>query len=262
MDNLNPAVPSSSATPTGTPPPEGWAVGAGRGAAWWGEGWRLFKASPWVWIALLIVFIVIALVLAVIPIIGQIALTLFYPVLVGGVLMGTRELDRGGELSVGDLFRCFSYKLGPLVILSLLYLAGWFVIWIVVVALVVAVLGAGSIGALAAGDASQAGMAILASLGTGALIVVLVGALLVIPLMMAYWFAPALIVLRGAEPIAAMKTSFRACLRNIPPFLVYGIVGFVLAIVAAIPFGLGWLVVAPMAVASTYAAYVDIFGRS
>jgi len=94
------------------------------------------------------------------------------------------------------------------------------------------------------------------------LVVMLVMLLLVVPLLMAYWFAPALVVFRGDAPWAAMKTSFRACLRNMPPFLVYGIVGFLLAIAASIPFGLGWFIVAPMTAASLYASYVDVFGRS
>jgi uncharacterized membrane protein len=56
-----------------------------------------------------------------------------------------------------------------------------------------------------------------------------------------------------------MKASFVACLRNIVPFLVYGVILFVLAIVASIPFGLGWLVLGPVMAASLYAGYRDIF---
>ncbi len=77
---------------------------------------------------------------------------------------------------------------------------------------------------------------------------------------MAIWFAPALVVLRGDEPFAAMKTSFNACLRNVVPFLVYGLVGLLLAILATIPLGLGWFVLAPVYAASIYAGYKDIFG--
>jgi len=264
VDNVNSAVPQTAPegpAPSAVPPPEGWAVGAGRGASWWGEGWRLFKATPWVWLAILIVFCLLMFGMALIPVIGQIATTLFGPVFVGGVLVGTRNLDRGGELSVGDLFRCFGYKLGPLIILSLLYVLCWIVVWLIGAAVIVGVVGAGSLGALMAGDPSEAGLAILSSIGTGSLIVLLLVLLLVVPLLMAYWFAPALIVFRGDAPWAAMKTSFRASLRNVPPFLLYGIVGILLAIVASIPLGLGWLIVAPMAAASVYASYVDVFGR-
>jgi uncharacterized membrane protein len=80
-----------------------------------------------------------------------------------------------------------------------------------------------------------------------------------VPLLMAYWFAPALVIMHGVAPIAAMKASFGACLRNILPFLVYGIVMMVLAFLAMIPVGLGMLVWIPLSFTSTYAAYRDIF---
>lgn len=243
------------------PPPGGWAVGAGRGASWWGKGWRLFTASPWVWLAITILFLAIIIGLAIIPLLGQIASMLLHPVLGAGVILGCRALDRGGELTVGHLFAGFNDKLVPLVILALLYFAGWLVIWVVAVALIVGAIGVGSVTALLSGDALQAGVAMIAAIGITAIVVLLVAALLAVPLLMAYWFAPALIVLRGDEPLAAMKTSFNACLRNIPPFLVYGLLGVVFALAASIPLALGWFVLAPVYAASVYASYIDIFGE-
>ena len=76
---------------------------------------------------------------------------------------------------------------------------------------------------------------------------------------MATWFAPALIVLHELAPIAALKASFYACLRNWIPFLIYGLAMLVLGILAAIPVGLGFLVLIPVLVASVYTAYRDIF---
>ena len=38
------------------------------------------------------------------------------------------------------------------------------------------------------------------------------------------WFAPALVALRGATAVDAMKASFMSCLRNWVPFLVYGLI--------------------------------------
>ena len=98
---------------------------------------------------------------------------------------------------------------------------------------------------------------------SSAFLVVMVGALLFLllflPLIMAVWFAPALVVLRGLEPWAAMKQSFSGCLQNIVPFLIYGLIGIVLAILATIPLALGWLVVGPLTIASVYTSYCDIF---
>jgi uncharacterized membrane protein len=98
---------------------------------------------------------------------------------------------------------------------------------------------------------------------TSAVIAVLLGCLffllLLLPLVMAIWFAPALIMLAGLSPVEAMKASFAGCLRNVVPFLVYGLIGVLLAIVASIPLGLGWFVLVPVAIASIYASYCDIF---
>ena len=80
-----------------------------------------------------------------------------------------------------------------------------------------------------------------------------------VPLAMAVWFAPALVVFRNVAPLEAMKASFFACLKNIVPFLVYGVILFVLCIVAMIPFGLGMLVMMPVMMGSVYASYVEIF---
>lgn len=232
----------------------------GRGVAWWGDAWRLFVASPWIWIAITVLFVVVMATLAFIPMLGSLASSVLAPVLLGGVFAGCRALDRGGELTVGHLFRGFSDRLGPLVIVGLFYLAGSFVIAAVFIALLLGVVGVGGISALMTGDPVQAGFAMLASLGVGALLAVFVAMLLGVPLLMAYWFAPALVALRDDEPFAAMKTSFRACLANMIPFLVYGLLGVGLAIIATIPMGLGWLVLAPVTMASLYTSYKDIFG--
>jgi uncharacterized membrane protein len=76
---------------------------------------------------------------------------------------------------------------------------------------------------------------------------------------MAYWFAPALVAIDGLSALAAMKLSFIGCIRNVLPFLLYGIVMFVLTILASIPLLLGLLVLLPVMIASMYTAYRDIY---
>jgi uncharacterized membrane protein len=92
------------------------------------------------------------------------------------------------------------------------------------------------------------------------LIAMLLVAALSVPLYMATWFAPVLIVLEDLSASAALKASFFACLSNWLPFLVYSIVLLVLGVVAAIPAGLGYLILVPVLIASVYTAYRDIFG--
>ena len=101
-----------------------------------------------------------------------------------------------------------------------------------------------------------------AMLGPGAGLGVLAALALLVPLLMAYWFAPALVVLRNMGAIEAMKTSFAASLKNIVPFLIYGAVMFVLFVLATIPLMLGFLVMLPLAFISYYTSYKDVFEQA
>jgi uncharacterized membrane protein len=230
---------------------EGRAVPASNGWKWITDGWELFKRQPGTWILLLIVFVLLSVVIAVIPILGSIASNILWPVFAGGILLGCRELDQGGELAVGHLFAGFREHFGKLAVIGILYL----VALIVVVLVAFAITGAGiGFGALMGTERAGAEVNV-----TAILLGVLVGLALIVPVVMAVWFAPTLIVLNDLGVGDAVKASFGACLRNIIPFLVYGAIGMGLAIVASIPLGLGWLVLGPTLAASVYAAYRDIF---
>ena len=232
----------------------GRAVDAGRGWTWIADGFGLFKKAPGMWIALAIVLLVIVVVLSFVNTIfflGSIATLLLMPVFVGGMMLGCRALQGGGELEVGHLFAGFKEHTGNLIVLGALnILAG-----IVVMIPVLVIVGAGTIFGVMRGDAAG-----VAAMGGSFMLAGLVALALSIPIYMALWFAPALVVLRGLAPVAAVKASFFGCLKNVVPFLIYGIVLLVLGIVAAIPLGLGWLVLGPVAIASIYVAYRDIYG--
>ncbi|HXV06850.1 MAG TPA: BPSS1780 family membrane protein [Burkholderiales bacterium] len=225
----------------------GRAVPAGHGVSWLGEGWRLFKESPLIWIVNVILFLVITVAVQVVPIVGGIAGALLAPVLGAGLMIGAHALRHGETLEVGHLFAGFRQNTGALVLVGVVYLVG--VIAIVVVAMLL--MGASFVGLMAGGGEPV--------LGPGLILAILIGVALAIPLAMAYWFAPALVALNGLSAIEAMKMSFWGCLKNILPFLVYGLVALVAAIVATIPLALGWLVLGPVLAASMYASYRDIF---
>jgi uncharacterized membrane protein len=76
---------------------------------------------------------------------------------------------------------------------------------------------------------------------------------------MAVWFAPALVVFQGKSAVDAMKESFSGCMRNVMPFLIYGVVMLVFSVLASIPLLLGWLVLGPVLAASLYTSYKDIY---
>ncbi len=231
---------------------EGQAVGAGNGWQWIADAWGYFARQPGVWIALAVIFVVIAVVLNMIPVIGSLALALLAPVFAGGIALGCRAMHEGGELEIAHLFAGFKHNTGKLVMIGVLNLAAWFVIGLVIV-----VVGGASLAALVMGG--DPGAARVAA-STGIIVLaLLIGLALAVPVYMALWFAAPLVALNDFDTVAALKTSFFACVRNIVPFLLYGIVLFAAAIIASIPFGLGWLVLGPVLAASVYTAYRDIF---
>jgi uncharacterized membrane protein len=99
----------------------------------------------------------------------------------------------------------------------------------------------------------------IGSLGVGFFILLAIGLIGAFLIAMAYWFAPALVVLDAEEPIAALKKSFMGCWINVLAFLVYGLIYIGLAIVASIPFGLGWFVLGPMIAGSCFAGWRQIY---
>jgi uncharacterized membrane protein len=235
--------------------PGGQKVPAAQGWSWIADGWTLFKAAPGLWIGMILVLIVIMVALALLPFIGPIAQTLLTPVFMGGIALGCRAIDDGRGLEFNHLFAGFKERFGTLISVGALYLAGFVVIMVVVMLIA----GAGVV-ALMMGGGEQPDLA-----QTGAVMGLLLGALIAvalsIPLVMAIWFAAPLVMFQGLGAIEAMKASFTGCLRNIVPFLVYGIIGFVLAVLATIPLGLGWLVLAPVLAASVYTGYRNIYLR-
>jgi uncharacterized membrane protein len=263
MDSPNsPPVPGSPAeAETPAPPPR--LLAAGEGAAWWGESWRIFCAAPGAWLAIFVVFVVLSIGLVFIPIVGSIVHTVLTPVFFGGVMLGCDALARGRPLTIGHLFEGFQgARFAPLLVLGLLWLAVLFVLAIVMVATVFLTLGASGLAALLGYGATTAiDYAALLSAGMSVFIVGIVAVVVALLVAMAYWFAPALVVLDGEAPIAALQKSFIASWRNFGAFLLYGVIYIGLAIVATIPLGLGWFVLGPMLVGSCYAGWRTIFGR-
>lgn len=226
-----------------------------RGAGWILDGFTYFKQAPLSWIGVLVLFIVIYIVLGLIPIIGGLVGQLLLPVFFGGLMLGCHAQAQGNKFSINHLFAGFSEHGSPLVILGLLYLLGMILITIMIVVLLFILPGGFELfEQLDAGNTEFPRSMVVIML-----IILLSAFALYIPLLMAYWFAPVLIVLHGMSPVEAMKTSFRGCLYNILPFLVYGIVAMVLFFIAMIPLMLGLLVLFPMLFASVYIAYRDIY---
>lgn len=232
----------------------GKALPAGAGMEWITGGWQLFVRAPLMWIVAIVILFVIAMVLAFIPFLGSLAFQLGQSVFAGGLIAACRNLERGGEFELEHLFAGFKVRFVPLLIVGLIFL----VASLVLVLLFFLVAGLSLLPAFLSGD-SEAMQAALAGGVIGMMLGSLVMLALFVPVMAAYWFAPALVMMHDMQPVEAMRASFFASFRNFVPFLVYGIVMFIAAIVAVIPFGLGMLVWVPVAIASNYVGYRQIF---
>ena len=239
------AVPGSF-TPGGRPRP------AGNGWTWIADGWRMFMKAPGIWIAVVVVMMVIALAANFIPLVGPIAMMILTPVFVGGLLLGCRALDQGGELEFRHLFAGFQAQTGNLVVLGAIY----FGLMLAIMLVVGLITGAGMFAMLSGGGQNPGAVgAAFATFAVG----MLLGLALTVPVAMLLWFAPALVMLNQIAPVEAMKQSWSGCLKNMVPFLIYGGVLFLLAIVASLPFLLGWLALGPVMAASIYTSYRDIY---
>jgi hypothetical protein len=232
----------------------GRSVPAGDGVAWIVEGWRLFKMAPLMWIISLVVACVAFVLLGLLQGLGALVAFFLKVILMAGFMVGCRELERTGSFDLEDLLAGFRKNVGSLLIVGAVVLVCLFVIIFITVFFM-----AISIGMQVLVQDPKDLYAVLLASGLSALIGLLLMLALITPLAMAYWFAPALIVLNGLGAFAAMKASFMACLRNIVPFLVYSVLMTLLAFVAALPVFLGFLVWIPLAITSTYAAYRGIF---
>ena len=220
-------------------------VPPGNAFDWLRQGWALFAANPGLWIGLTIVLLVIVLGVQIVPLVGTLAAHLLMPVLGAGLLLVCRKIDEGESVQIDDLFAGFKQNAGPLVMVGVLYMLAMLAIVVIVIAV-----GGGSV----AGGLLSAQPAGLGVIFGGLMLSLLLSLALSVPVVMAIWFAPALVFFNNMQPVEALKASFEACMKNVLAFLVYGLIVLVLAFFAALPVGLGFLVLIPVLAGSVYAA--------
>ena len=223
-------------------------VPAGNGMKWIGEGFDYFKMAPGSWILLLITGFAIMLVINVIPGVSLLASLSTY-IWIGGLMIGCQALHDGKELKVKHLFAGFEQAFGPLFGLSALLFVLNFVVLIVIMLIFL----------LPALTNPEAFESMLTDNPMMLVLAGLVAMLFVIPITMMGWFSPILIAIHKVPMTKAMAMSFKGCMRNIVPFLLYGIVMLILFIAGALLLGLGLLVVIPIAYGSMFMSFKDIY---
>ena len=238
-------------------------VTASRGWHWIKQGVALFQKSPLQWLLFVSLLFVAIKVLLLIPLFGLVVM-LALPVLLVGMMEGCRALDLGKPLAFGYLLSGFVRNTASLLTIGGISLAGN-----LLVLLVIQTIGGEAIDAMFKFTAQQKvtpeNVHEIREVASKATLSLLIGWALSIPLMLALWFAPALVYFNNLKPARAMLYSLAACWRNLSAFLVYGVVIFAaLMLVTPIAMAmrtldLGVWLLAPVVIPSIYAAYKDIF---
>jgi uncharacterized membrane protein len=236
-------------------------VEAAQGWRWITAGFSLFFKSPLIWMAFFLIYFFFAFVLAfLVPLVGPVAWALLDPIFIAGFMVACRTLEVGEEMEIAHLFAAFRLRPAPLATLGAYYLAGKILAISVAAFIATAIMGSELPDMNFAEAIRQQDPTMMLAMGQHLLVVLLFFMVFLLPLLMAYWFAPALVIFDQMQPLEAMKLSFRACLRNAVPFLVYGVAAIALLVLGAIPMMLGLVLVLPvLAATSIYTGYRDIF---
>ena len=232
-------------------------VPASHGWLWVKRGWAIFKTSPVIWVVLILAYMLLMAILSKVPLIGPFLMIILSPLFSAGYLVGARAIDRGDELEISHLFAGFQKNAPQLVTLGGIHL----VATMIIVAMMVAVGGDASLQVPTGDKLTPEQIAQLQAAMPRVMTALLLALTLSVPLLMLVWYAPALIIFDKLPTLLALKASFIASWRNIGAFGVLGVVMLGLTIIAAIPFGLGFILLIPVFIASSYASYMDVFER-
>jgi hypothetical protein len=227
---------------------------AGQGWEWIKQGYALFMKAPLLWIVLLVIWFIAVLALSFVPIVGAPLASLLTPVVLAGLMSGCRALEQGEDLELAHLFSGFKQHTSQLVTLGGITLVGQYLI----LGVMMITGGAAFVSLLMSGQPEPDPNVLMAALSS-AVFAVSLGTVLYLLLASVMQFATLLVYFNGIPPIQAIQLTIRAFLYNIWPLLVFGITFFLLAILATLLMGLGWLVLFPMSFALLYVVYRAIF---
>jgi uncharacterized membrane protein len=230
--------------------PYGRTVSAGRGVAWIGDAWRILRAQPGMWAALLLLVFVAYVVASMIPLLNLFT-SLLTPFVTAAIALAADEQRRTGTFDLKVMTRGFEKQPASLLAVGgVAILAG--IVFLIILAIF---LGSDIIAAMAGGRDPDPS----AFLSTKFLLAFLIGLALVLPIGFATYLAPQLILLHGQPAMTAMKMSLAGLFKNLVPGIVFGLVAFFMMLVSMIPLFLGLLITLPILAITNYTIYRDIF---
>ncbi|MBI3376156.1 MAG: hypothetical protein HY017_30925 [Betaproteobacteria bacterium] len=246
---------------------------ARRGYAWVVEGFGLFRVAPLAWLALVFGYWIAMTVISFIPFVGVVAASVLVPAFSVGFMTASRAAENRLPLEFSNLGAGFRNHAGAQIALGAVYFAA--------IAALLAATALSDDGTLARWMSTGERPSAEKLASEEFMRALVVSAVLYVPVMMAFWFAPVLVAWHGLSAAKALFFSFFACLINWRAFLAYG-VGAAIALFV-LPAGVALvammlsageartallsvmfpflLMLLPTLFASFYASYRDIFGE-
>lgn len=226
------------------------------GINWLACGWKIFVPQWLMWIVVGLIFIGITFASMLIPLIGSLLYNLVMPALIAGLIWSAHEVEKGKELDATWLFEGLTnaeHRV-PLLMLG----AIWMGCVLVGTLLFFSIVGTSALTALM-------GQELTPEMFAGLILPVMLGALLMFSIQllgaMAMFYGVPLVILDKVPPLQAIQMSFRACLTNFLPLLIFGIALIILGVLAVIPFFLGLLVLLPLSFCANYCSYKAVFKK-
>jgi hypothetical protein len=235
-------------------------VPASQGWRWVVEGFRLYRKNPLLLSAAFGMLFGLVMALNLLPVIGSTLSELASPLMVAGFMAAFRALDNGEDLELPHFLAGIRppFQSGPAI--PLMAMGAVQLLGTLAIGQIMHSMGFDPAAIMAAAQNEKANPAELQALMNQSLPAVLTGLLLFTPLIMATWFAPALILFGGARVGTALGVSLKAVIKNWASLTVNGLVlGLMLFFAALIPLLLGLLVAMPVLFGSLYASYQAIF---
>jgi len=192
---------------------------AGAGWQWVKLGMRTFLRQPLAMSGLFFMFMALVSVLSIVPVLGTAVAVALVPAATLGLMAATREAEQGRFPMPSLLLTAFrggSARTRQMLVLGALYAAGLFLVMGIAALFAVDAPAAAPI----ADNAEVTAEAVGAAIGRPGMGVALLAYL---PVLMAFWHAPALVFWHGVSPVKSLFFSLVACWSNKGALLLFGL---------------------------------------
>lgn len=229
------------------------------GWRWMKQGFQLIMCNPQMAITLALISFLAIIAALFIPVIGPLLAVMQMPLLLAGYMHICRALEEDEIIEITQLFSGFQKHAARLAALG-----GFALLGIMAVAMVMLFIGGDDLtrllGNIKAANDPEALAGAMWAAGSSVALSLMVGIVLMFMMMLALQYAPMLIYFNDMPPLPALRASLAGSLKNIIPYTVYNLIlQAVAAVLSILPFGIGLILLLPLAFTSLYVSYRNIF---